>query len=136
MGSWGPRTFEDDIACDWLEDLMDSDPIAFFDHCLELNEPGPLGMLACVGVVCTAEMLCGLLRGPREGLPESAHGWLDRHQALGVLVQSLLPDTVDALDRVLDPHSEMYQQWEDADVELITWTKQLTNLKNALKMQN
>ncbi|TWU47125.1 DUF4259 domain-containing protein [Rubripirellula reticaptiva] len=134
MGSWGPRTFEDDIACDWLEDLLDSDPIAFFDHCLDLSEPGALGMLACVGIVCTAEMIRGLLCGPREGLPEAAHRWLERNNSLDVLVQSLVPSTVDGLDRVLNDDSEMYQQWEDAGPELDAWRRQIESLKYELRM--
>ncbi|TWU48898.1 hypothetical protein Poly51_48020 [Rubripirellula tenax] len=142
MGVWGPRTFDSDIACDWLEDLWDSDAIAFFDHCLDLtdhtSESGrvnQLGMLACVGVVCTAEMLRGLLFGAREGLPDSAHRWLEENQNLDVLVQSLVPDTIEALNRVLASESEMYLRWDDADDDIETWRLQIESLKQELRLR-
>ncbi|QDT05370.1 hypothetical protein K227x_37700 [Rubripirellula lacrimiformis] len=134
MGSWGPRSFEDDIACDWLEDLLDSDPIAFFDHCLDLSGLDSLEMLACIGVVCTAEMIRGLLCGPRDGLPESAHRWLQQNDSLDVLVQSLVPSTVDGLRRVLSPDSEMYQQWDDAGPEFDAWHNNVESLLHELRL--
>lgn len=127
MGSWGPRTFEDDLACDWLEDLLDSDPIAFFEHCLDLTGLESLGMLACVGVVCTAEMIHGLIRMPRVGWPEAAHRWLERHRSLVVDVIPLVPSAVDGIDRVLRVDSAMYLQWDDA-CELDRWQRELASL--------
>lgn len=127
MGSWGPRTFEDDLACDWLEDLLDSDPIAFFDHCLDLTGLDSLGMLACIGVVCTAEMIHGLLCEPRVGLPEAARRWLDRHQSLANEAMQLVPVAVSGIDRVLKPDSAMHLQWEDAG-ELDHWQREVTSL--------
>lgn len=127
MGSWGPRTFEDDLACDWLEDLLDSDPIAFFDHCLDLTGLDSLGMLASIGVVCTAEMIHGLLCEPRDGLPEAARRWLDRHRVLANLAIPLVPTAVAGIDRVLQPDSAMHLQWDDAD-DLESWQREVTSL--------
>ena len=82
MSSWGYRTFEDGIACDWLEDLHDSDPIAFFVKCLDLTGLDYFDFLACIGVVCTAEMLRGMKLGPRPGLPDAAVGWCQQYRDL------------------------------------------------------
>lgn len=127
MGSWGPRTFEDDLACDWLEDLLDSDPIAFFDHCLDLNGLDALGMLACIGVVCTAEMIHGLICEPRNGLPEAARRWLDRHRPLTGQVIPLVPTAVEGIERVLQPNSAMHLQWDDAG-DLERWRREVKSL--------
>ncbi|MGI9474960.1 MAG: DUF4259 domain-containing protein [Rubripirellula sp.] len=131
MGSWGFRTFEDDIACDWLEDLYDSAPIAFFIQCLDLEGHDYLEFLACVGVVCTAEMLHGIARQPRQRLPEVAYHWCETHRDLDV--QSLLPQAVEGMQRVLGSHSEMHQQWEDDADRYKTWMQHHQELIGGLR---
>ena len=111
MGTWGIESFADDIAVDWLEDLFESDPLAFFRHCLDLTGEDYLGHIACVGVVCTAEMIHGLLREPRQGLPERANEWLQQHQSLDV--QPLVTEAIIGLGRVMGKESEMFELWED-----------------------
>lgn len=134
MGAWGPGTFEDDIACDWLEDLYDSDAVAFFEHCLDLSGLDQLGHLACVGVLCTAEMIHGLLLAPRDGLPEAAYRWIEKHVSLASSVQPMVPSAIEGLDRVLDSDSEMYLQWEDAGDELDHWISHVQSLKHQLEL--
>ena len=119
MSSWGFRTFEDDIACDWLEDLHDSDPIAFFVKCLDLSGLDYLDFLACVGVVCTSEMLRVVVSGPQPGLPEIARQWCEEYRELNC--QSLLPQAVAGMKRILKPHSEMWVRWEDHDELFEFW---------------
>ncbi|MGC6550348.1 MAG: DUF4259 domain-containing protein, partial [Rubripirellula sp.] len=34
MNPWGIETFENEIACDWLEDLQDAEPVAFVKESL------------------------------------------------------------------------------------------------------
>mgnify|MGYP001816227907 CR=1 FL=1 len=131
MGSWGLGTFEDDIACDWLEDLHDSDPIAFFVQCLDLSDLQYVQFLACVGVVCTAEIIHALLCEPRNGLPESAHQWLGAHQGLHVL--PLIPDTIAGLRRVMGPDSEMRELWEDNQELYEDWMIQISDLLKRLE---
>lgn len=135
MGSWGPRTFEDDIACDWLEDLYDSDPIAFFKHCLDLRGQEELEFLACVGVLCTAELIHGLLSEPRDGIPEAALQWIDEHELLRPLLLSAVPDAVDGLARVLLPDSQMRIRFEDQDELLDAWIEQVQELRHRLQLQ-
>ena len=119
MGSWGFRTFEDDIACDWLEDLFDSDPIAFFHKCLDLEGHDFLEFLACIGVTCTAEILHGLARAPRKGLPEAAYHWLESNQELST--HSMLPSAIAGMHRVLGDDSQMQRMWEDDGERFQQW---------------
>ena len=113
MGPWGFRTFEDELACDWLEDLFDSDPILFFRHCLDLQAVDYVEYLAGIGVICTSEMLHAICDRPRDGLPAAAHAWLQRHRRLEVV--DLLPDAISGLGRVLGPESELRERWQDHD---------------------
>lgn len=131
MGSWGPGTFEDDIACDWLEDLQDSDPMAFFAHCLDLRGHRYLEFLACAGVVCTAEMIHSLICQPRSGLPEAAHRWLDENQGLDVI--QFIPASISGLRRVMGPNSEMYELWEDSDDLHEVWLATIDDLLKRLE---
>lgn len=131
MGTWGLGTFEDDIACDWLEDLHDSDPIPFFAHCLDLTGHDYLEFLAGVGVVCTAEMLHGLACGPRPGLPSDAQQWIDKHQGLNVA--PLMPAAIAGLRRVISPQSQMREMWRDDAVRFDDWMRQLKDLLQRLE---
>ena len=131
MGAWGSGTFEDDVACDWLEDLYDSDPIALFRECLDLSDQGDyIEYVACVGVICTAEMIHGLLQGPREGLPAAALEWLPEHEALDV--RPLLPPAIAAVRRVLGEGSEMREMWADESERYGEWTKTTDDLLQRL----
>ena len=121
MGSWGYRTFEDDTACDWLEDLYDSEPRAFFRKCLDLDGHDYLESLACIGVVCTAEILHGLIWQPRQGLPEAAYRWCEAHGELEI--HEFIPQAVIGMQRVIGPHSEIRQQWEDDGDRYEIWMR-------------
>jgi Domain of unknown function (DUF4259) len=131
VGTWGPGTFDDDIACDWLEDLYDSDPIAFFVKCLDLQGEVYLEFLACVGVVCTAEVLHALICGPRKGLPEGVHQWIALHPKLPVM--PLVPDAIASLRRVIGPDSEMQARWEDNEDDYEKWSAMMEGLLQRLE---
>lgn len=126
MGSWGPGTFEDDIACDWLEDLHDSDPIAFFAQCLDLRDLDYMEFLACVGVVCTSEMIHALTFKPRLGLPEAALSWINDHKALNVIC--FVPESIAGLKRVMGPASEMHELWADHEEMYDQWRTRMNDL--------
>jgi len=131
MSSWGYRTFEDGIACDWLEDLHDSDPIAFFVKCLDLADLEYFDFLACVGVVCTAEMLRGIKSGPRPGLPEAAVGWCEEHRDLNC--GFLIPRAIDSLKLVLTDRSEMWVRWDDDAERFDCWLEHQQELMENLQ---
>ena len=131
MGTWGLGTFDDDIACDWLEDLHESDPLAFFVQCLDLTDSNDLEYLACIGVVCTAEIIHALLRSPREGLPQAACRWAEQHKDLNVL--PLLPDAIAGVGRVMQPDSELHELWEDNEEMYDRWRDQTRDLLRQLE---
>ncbi|MCH1439946.1 MAG: DUF4259 domain-containing protein [Rubripirellula sp.] len=131
MSSWGYKTFEDEIACDWLEDLHDSDPIAFFVKCLDLTGLDHLDFLACIGVVCSAEMLCGIKSGPRLGLPNAAARWCEQHHDLNC--DFLIPRAIDALKLVLTDRSEMWVRWDDEAGQFDSWLEHQQELIEVLE---
>jgi hypothetical protein len=130
MGAWGLGTFDDDIACDWLEDLGESDTTAFFRVCLDLRGHGDLEYVACVGVLCTAEMIHALLCGPRDGLPGAANEWLRKSPV--VSAEQLVPSAIEGLKRILDNQSAMHQLWEDSNGSYQQWIDRVTDLADRL----
>ena len=131
MSSWGYHTFQDEIACDWLEDLHDSDPIPFFVKCLDLAGLDHIDFLACVGVVCTAEMLFGIKSGPRSGLPEAAVAWCEQYRELNCAF--LIPHAIDALRLVLTDCSEMWVRWDDEADRFDSWLEHQQKLVEGLR---
>ena len=131
MGPWGFTTFEDELACDWLEDLVDSDPIAFFRQCLDLSDCQEVGYLAGIGVLCTSEIIHSLCDRPRDGLPRAVHGWLRNHRHLNVA--SLLEDAIAGMQRVLEPTSELWERWEDNEEWGDEWFRHSTDLLQRLE---
>ena len=130
MSSWGVGTFDDDIACDWLEDLFESDPVAFLWHCLDLSGHEYLEHLACVGVVCSAEIVLGLCAEPRPDLPDAVYAWLNRHGSVSGEV--FLPATLSGLRRVVGPNSEMRERWEDHADWRDNWKSAMSDLERRL----
>ena len=130
MGTWGIETFEDDIAVDWLEDLFDSHPVAFLRHCLDLTGHDYLGHVACIGIVCSSEMIHGLLCEPRSGMPEQAYEWLREHANLDA--QPFVADAITGLGRVLGPSSEMRELWEDDGERFELWRSRVQDLVERL----
>jgi len=131
MGAWGPGTFEDDLAVDWLEDLFESDPEAFFAACLDLSGLDDLPYLACIGVLCTAEMIHSLVREPRDDLPGAARRWTRDHRNLNV--DRFVASALIGLDRVADERSEMHERWLDHAEQYGQWRSRIDDLIKRLE---
>ena len=132
MGAWGPGTFEDDIASDWIEDLNDSDPIAFFRECLNLPATGPLDYVACIGVTCTSHIIAALLDGDRNQIPDQGQSWFDANDSLDV--QSLVLCCLEGLRRVTDEESDLRIVWEDSD-DFQSWLANLQRINHRLVLE-
>jgi hypothetical protein len=114
-----------------LEDLHDSDPHAFFVHCLDLSGIDDLPYLACIGVVCTAEMIHALLCRYRPGMPPWAGPWIAAHRNL--VVRPLVPAAIAGLRRVLEVDSEMHQRWQDNEEFYDCWLEGVNDLLERLE---
>lgn len=132
MAPWGFETFQDELACDWLEDLFDSDPIAFLTHCLDLERLDYIEYLAGIGVLCSAEIIHGLCAQPRVCLPRLAQDWLVTCQDLDV--SNLLPAAIAGMDRVIGTKSEMRERWEDNEQWSDEWFRHQAELLHLLRL--
>jgi hypothetical protein len=133
MGTWGHRTFEDDTACDWLDDLAASDGAGFLERTLlgEAGEEGDLDSEQGVHILAAAEIVYGLLNGPREELPEEAVAWIKGHQHVDAAC--LKPVCERQLGRVLGDGSELRQRWQENKELYSDWKAHVEILRNGLK---
>ncbi len=131
MSPWGFGTFQDELACDWLEDLFDSDPIAFFEKCLDLDGLDYLEYLAGIGVLCTSEIVHGLCDQLRDGLPHAVHDWLEDHIDLDA--SRLLPSAISGMRRLLGPDSEIRERWSDNEEWGDEWFRHVADLLRLLE---
>lgn len=128
MGTWGYQTFEDDTACDWLSELEKSKGTEVLERSLspEGDEESYLESEDGIGILAAAEIVYGLLNGPREGLPEEAIQWIGDHQHLDV--SCLKPVCERQLGRVLFEHSELRELWEENEEEYPAWKSHVQTL--------
>ena len=110
MHPWGILTFEDEIACDWIEDLNDSDPVVFLAHCLDLGNAKSLNYLACVGVLCTAELIIAGFVPNNRVHPRSIQRWITENPEVDLKAFTL--QAIAGLRKVLNRQPELGPQSE------------------------
>lgn len=133
MGAWGYKTFEDDIACDWLYDLQDAgEPLSFlyeslnpedFDEYLEYES-------GC-GILGACEVILAIKKGPDADQPEEFRDWVNENKSLDV--DKLVPECIKALQRLLSEDSEIKELWEENEEYYPKWKAHVQSLLDALK---
>src|SRR5690349_20607005 len=100
MGTWGTRTFETEIALDWLTSLREaSDPVAFLRATLTSPQrrsvaPG-LTARAAEHILCAGQIIAGVLGRRADALNVDATRWISAHDELAVA--PLAPLAVEAV---------------------------------------
>jgi len=113
MATWGPKTFEDDSATDWLAELIDAEEAREFllaNITLGDDEPG-----YDTGVICLAacEVIIALIDEPRRGLPEDLKDWLADNECDDI---TDLPEKAhESLGVVLKDSSELMEAWKEQE---------------------
>ncbi len=111
MGTWGPGSFSNDAALDWLADLIEGEP-----KLLDLALDNALGAAALTDPVCTAalvaaELVAAALGLGDERLNEAAATWLDMHRDSVRLLGPVKARR--AVQRVYED-SELRELWDEA----------------------
>lgn len=132
MGTWGYQTFEDDTACDWLDDLVQSNGTAFLEQSLQIDagDEDDLDSEGAVNILAAAEIIYALLNGSQRELLEEARQWIAANQSLDVAC--LKPVCERQLGRVLSDRSELRQRWQENKELYPTWKTSVESLRNAL----
>jgi len=119
MGAWDGSVFGNDIAADWVEDLVDDGSVETVEELLAevVNLPATEYLDAHLGseALAAAEVVAAATGRPMaaNAYNERALDWAAKHRELSGL-QSLARE---AAERVRTPKSELLELWQEDDVE-------------------
>lgn len=130
MAFWGPKTFEDDTALDWISELTDSDDPRNFLIDSVTTKSSELDLEQCATILAAAETIVAVLDEPRAGLPDELLDWVDENDCDDI---SDLPSTaLKSVKRVLGSGSELREAWEDGD-GYDDWRSEVEGLRDILE---
>ncbi len=138
MGAWGPGTFENDSALDWVHDLAEFEDAKFLSETLqavfeEADDDGLLDSDVGSYALAAAEVVAAARGKPHPELPLEISDWLGTAEPK--IDTKLLNLAIRAVERVvIDQKSELRLLWEDADEaeEFKSWLDAGNNLKSRL----
>ena len=115
MASWGPGSFDNDDAVDWVTALMETDDPSFLDDAfagvLE-DSAGYLEASDCAVALAAVEVVAALNARATADLPDEVRRWVSEH--LGGARPKLVTQARRAIAAVL-AGSETKDVWEDTD---------------------
>ncbi len=115
MGAWGPGTFENDDAMDWLAEFVASDDgagVLYWAFEAVTDAPGYLEAPEASAALAAAEIVAALHGHPSAELPEDAAAWVRDHQ--GAVSREAPPIARSAVELVRR-FSELRELWDEAD---------------------
>ncbi len=114
MGAWGPGSFENDDALDWVYELEKARNFQIladaFQTVLDLKDDYLEAPESCIAI-CAAEVTAGLLGNPADELPEEVVEWMDGRPGPS---EALVKLANNALNVILK-NSELKDLWEETD---------------------
>lgn len=133
MQAWGPGSFENEPANDWLEDLIetqDFDMIPMAMHGLmETIGTDELELVDCCVAMAAAELVAAANKKPLKELPPTAKQFIEEHN-LGA-TKSMLAVARKCLD-ILVERSPLRTHWKSAD-QLVEWMEAVEDLAKRLQ---
>ncbi|MCH4887410.1 DUF4259 domain-containing protein [Acidaminobacter sp. JC074] len=136
MGAWGYKSFENDDAVDFLDDLSETrntkSIIKVFDK--TTHEPDYLEAPLCSEALAAAELVCLITEGEVEALPSSVIDWYK--SGLGLFKRSVKFSPADikkaayAVEKIIN-ESELKELWEESE-DFGKWKKNNEDLVNRL----
>ena len=129
MAAWGTKTFEEDTANDWIQELIDSeDAREFLTESLSVD-PGYIEADQAALVLSASETLIALLDEPRIGVPGELVDWVGDNECDDV---SDLPEVaLPALAQVLSNESELRDIWSDSE-DFDEWLENVESMREII----
>lgn len=130
MGAWGVETFENDTACDWIEELRNADdPREFLADSLTLDDQNEDYLDADVACFALAacETVAALNGRPGDDLPDELLEWVAAHESLDVA--DLRPDCRAIIARVMADNSELKSLWAENKADYPQWRQSVRALR-------
>lgn len=130
MGTWSEDTFGNDTACDWVYDLEEVDDLSLvhqtLDAVLNSDEEYLDADAACEGLAA-CEVIARLKGnwGLKNSYSEALDNWVTKHQTEPP--EELVEMSLNVIDRVLAPQSELLELWEEGDAS--EWLAAVADLR-------
>ncbi|MGJ8672827.1 DUF4259 domain-containing protein [Rubritalea sp.] len=129
MAAWGTKTFEEDTANDWIQELIDADDAREFINESLSTEPGFIEADQGSIVLAASETLIALLDEPRIGIPGELVDWVGDNECDDV--SDLPVSALESIDRVLGEESEIRQIWSEAE-DFDEWLENVEQMREVL----
>ncbi len=134
MGTWGVDSFGNDDAADWAWTLDDSSDLAIVEATLasaDLGAEDYLDASVASTAIAAAEAVARLRGAGGEQSPysESVDNWVKRVGKPPAA--SVVERAIRILDRIVGPHSELRELWEQSD-DFGVWTAAIQELRARL----
>lgn len=139
MGTWDIGFFDNDMACDWENELSENKNILHIEKALNdvINDTDDEGLDIDIAnkAIAASEALARLLGndGEHNSYTEHLDKWAEEFDE--ELPESLLKLALDALNIVQSLNSEVRQFWTIRG-EYTAWNDSIENLKGRLKAKN
>jgi len=134
MGTWSHEPFGNDAAIDWAYELEDTHDFLLIEQAIQrVLDCGPeyLDADLAVEAVAAAETIAKALgRGTQsDAYTKEVDAWLKSISA--VPTSSLRSKAHEALSRILGPHSELKELWEESE-DAESWESSVRLLQSAI----
>ena len=131
MGAWGPGTFDNDDAADWIYELLEAGDLTPAREALAatMDSDGWLESPEGARAVAAAVVVAASFDGDVKGVPGEVVEWLGYHPDAATREDARL--AADALERVLSEESELRELWVGAG-EGREWTEQIQRVGRRL----
>jgi hypothetical protein len=129
MGAWGPESFANDDALDWIVELEQATDAGLLHHTLSAaaDEPDYLEVDGASKAVAAAEVLAALAGLPATHLPEEVMVWVRARYAM--VDKNLIALALRSLDRVRRD-SELADLWAESGPT--EWESVIAELRSRL----
>ena len=133
MGTWGPGSFENNRALDWVWDLEQTEDLSVVEQAVacKVADDGYLDADVGIAAVAAAEVVAALLGKPSDKLPEGVIAWIEAHHGLDP--SHLRDPCLRAMDIVLGEDSELEELWHAAGDGYDAWRRGVETLRDRLR---
>lgn len=130
MAAWGTKTFEEDTANDWIQELIDSEePREFLIDSLS-TDPGYIEADLGSAILAAGETLIAMLEEPRDGVPNELVDWCGDNECEDVT--DLPAVAVTAVKKVIGEESELNEIWSESE-EFDEWLDNVEQMVESLQ---
>ncbi|MCW8129388.1 MAG: DUF4259 domain-containing protein [Planctomycetota bacterium] len=133
MGAWGAHAFDNDTACDWAGDFVESKDLKMVRQSIKKvlsTEDEYLDADAACEALAACEVIARLKGqwGLRNSYTASVDKWVESHP--NPPPETLVRDALTAIQRITEPESELLDLWQEDDPK--EWLDGIEDLRKRL----